>query len=112
MPKRWNGDGVLAETTAGDRALSGEHERDNWDVAVWKVLRDRPLGYLLTPWPLRSPAYVLSGAVLGYALLIAPGSSIPNRWRIRTACSPASDSRAGSAPGWRSGPPDGSWDTW
>lgn len=71
MPKRWSGDGVLAETTAGDRAPSGEHERDNWDVAVWKVLRDRPLGCLLTPWPLRSLAYVLSGAVLGYALLIA-----------------------------------------
>ncbi|MFF9348225.1 sensor histidine kinase [Streptomyces sp. NPDC014734] len=46
-------------------------EDDHRGIAVWEVLRERPMGYLLTLWPLRCLAYVLSGAVLGYAVLIA-----------------------------------------
>ncbi len=75
MPERRSDDDGRPETVARDgtpvedRMPAEGHEPRG--VAVWDVLRDRPLHYLLSPWPLRCLAYVLSGAVLGYAVLLA-----------------------------------------
>ncbi|MFF5444237.1 sensor histidine kinase [Streptomyces sp. NPDC012888] len=40
------------------------------NVAVWAAVRRRPVRFLLSPWPLRAWAFLLSGTVLG-ALLFA-----------------------------------------
>ncbi|MFJ3979357.1 sensor histidine kinase [Streptomyces sp. NPDC090021] len=40
------------------------------NVAVWAAVRRRPVRFLLSPWPLRAWAFLLSGTVFG-ALLLA-----------------------------------------
>ncbi|MEU9232740.1 sensor histidine kinase [Streptomyces subrutilus] len=40
-------------------------------VAVWEALRRRPLRFLLSAWPLRAWAFLLSGTVLGLLVLLA-----------------------------------------
>ncbi|MFF4954056.1 sensor histidine kinase [Streptomyces chattanoogensis] len=44
---------------------------DQRAVAVWQALRHRPARYLVSGWPWRCWAYLLSGTVLGYGALIA-----------------------------------------
>ncbi|MGW0366586.1 sensor histidine kinase [Streptomyces sp. NPDC002990] len=39
-------------------------------VAVWEALRRRPLGFPLSAWPLRAWAFLLSGTVLGFLVLL------------------------------------------
>ncbi|ROQ95301.1 signal transduction histidine kinase [Streptomyces sp. 2132.2] len=40
------------------------------DVAVWEAVRRRPGRFLLSAWPLRAWAFLLSGTVLGALLLV------------------------------------------
>ncbi|MFF2129521.1 sensor histidine kinase [Streptomyces olivochromogenes] len=40
-------------------------------MAVWGVLRQRPLRFLVSWWPWRCWAYLLSGTLLGFVLLLA-----------------------------------------
>ncbi|MGP4004655.1 sensor histidine kinase [Streptomyces sp. 8N706] len=39
-------------------------------VAVWEAMRRRPLHFALSAWPLRSSAFLLSGTVLGFVVLL------------------------------------------
>ncbi|TLQ42869.1 sensor histidine kinase [Streptomyces marianii] len=39
-------------------------------VAVWEAMRRRPLRFALSAWPLRSWAFLLSGTVLGFVVLL------------------------------------------
>ncbi|MFE0849118.1 sensor histidine kinase [Streptomyces rochei] len=39
-------------------------------VAVWKAVRRRPLRFVLSAWPLRCWAFVLSGTVVGFGVLL------------------------------------------
>lgn len=38
-------------------------------VAVWEAMRRRPLRFVLSAWPLRSWAFLLSGTVVGFVVL-------------------------------------------
>ncbi|WOX15960.1 sensor histidine kinase [Streptomyces sp. N50] len=51
-------------------SLVGERHGDP-GVAVWEAIRRRPLRFLVSWWPWRCWAYLLSGTLLGFVLLIA-----------------------------------------
>ena len=42
-------------------------------ATAWQAMDQRPLRFLLTPWPWRSLAYLLTGAALGVVLIFVFG---------------------------------------
>ncbi len=68
MPDRSAGSAVSA--TSRPLGPSADEHRDDRSVAVWEALRRRPLRFLVSSWPWRCWAYLLSGTLLGFVLLL------------------------------------------
>ncbi|WP_128430387.1 sensor histidine kinase [Streptomyces cyaneus] len=59
----------MPETARPPDPATDEHRGDP-SVAVWAALRRRPLRFLVSWWPWRCWAFLLSGTLLGFALLL------------------------------------------